>query len=152
MAPKSDPKDDRIAELELSLEAANAATVEAQKQAQSIGALQASVSEKEETIRVRDAEIVTLKADIKALKSASQASNTASVKDLPKNAVQLARTCVVTNSLTNTPIYPVAGDVLAAVKDAAELAAIQSKIGSMHNVHPVSDSEIEAARRSGRAL
>lgn len=148
---KTDPKDDRIAELELALKSANEATTKAEQQSQQIGALESALAERDKTIQARDAKIVLLEEEVRSLKSASQAANQQTVKNLPKNAVQLARTCVVTNSLTKTPIYPVTGDILVAVSTQDELAKAQAQVGSAHKVHPVDEAEIEAAKKSGRA-
>jgi len=146
---KTDPKDDRIAELELSLEAANAATNKAQAEAQQAGALRGEITKLNEAIGVRDSKILTLEKELVDLKAASAVENKATVKGLdPAKAVQLKVSSLVVNAITGARIYTVAGDVLV-TEDA--FAEVQKKVGTSSNVYPVSKDEIEAAKRAGRA-
>lgn len=149
MAAKPDPKDDRIAELELALEAANAATSKAQTEAQQVEALRSEVSKLTDSIKARDSKILTLEGELTAARASNVDQSRATVPGLdPANAIQLKVSCVVTNALNGVRIDAVAGDVLVE-KDA--FSAVAAKVGTTARVHPVSKEEIDAAKKSGRA-
>lgn len=147
---KTDPKDDRIAELELGLEAANQATAVAQSKAQTVPALEAEIGKLRESLGGRDSKIASLEIEIASLRSAIGDQNKPTVVGLdPAEAVQLKISCVVANGITGQRVDAVAGDVLV---EAAALGKVQKLVGTSAKVYPVSKEELEAAKKSGRAF
>ena len=148
MAAKPDPKEDRIAELELQLEASNKATSDAEAKALQADALKGEIEKLGQSLKTRDKRIIALEGELTQLKSANSDSNKATVSGLDGAvSAQLKVTCLVTNALTNQSVRAIAGDVLVE-KDS--FAAVAAKVGTSAKVHPVSKDELEAAKKSGR--
>jgi predicted RNase H-like nuclease (RuvC/YqgF family) len=146
---KQDPKDERIAELELQLEAANKATNAAEDKAQEAEALRAQVRIQAGELDERAKKISALEAELEALKAASSGKSKATVTGLdPEKAVQLKVSSLVVSAHTKGAVVAVAGDVLCLVEVFQE---VSRKVGTSAKVHPVGKEEIEAARKSGRA-
>jgi hypothetical protein len=146
---KTDPKDDRIAELELGLEAANQATAKAQAEAQAAGALKGEIAKLSESIKVRDARILALEGEVSGLKVTAGKEDKPTVVGLdPAKAIQLKISSLVINAITNARVYTVAGDVLCLKECFAE---IQAHVGTTAAVYPISKDELEAAKTAGRA-
>lgn len=146
---KTDPKDDRIIELELQLEAANKATTEAATKAQQVDALQGELEKLSQTIKTRDKRILDLEGELTQLKDANSAGNKATIRGLDAaNAIQLKVSSLVTNALNGARINAVAGDVLV---EKEAFPAVSAKVGTAAKVHPVSKDELEATKTSGRA-
>lgn len=145
---KTDPKDDKIAELQLALEAANMATADAQSDAQQVTAVRAQVTKLEEKIAKLEKQVKDLEAENAELRSKSGGATVAKISGLGANAVELRISSLITNAITKQPVTAIAGDVLA---EAERFEEIAKKVGTTVRVHPVSKDELEAARKSGRA-
>ncbi len=145
---KTDPKDDRIAELELQLEAANKATTTAEQLGQEVHALRSEVEKLTDSVKTRDARILSLEGEVRQLREAVGDKPRASVTIDPEKGVQLSVSSLITNVITGQPVTAIAGEVLV-IKE--EFAALSTKLGTKVKVHPVSKDEIEAAKKAGRA-
>ena len=146
---KADPKDDRIAELELQLEASNKATTEAATKAQQVDALNGEIEKLTQSVKTRDKRILDLEGELTQVKDANSAGNKATIRGLDaENAIQLKVSSIVTNALTGARIDAVAGDVLV---EKESFHAVSVKVVTAAKVHPVSKDELAAAKTSGRA-
>jgi predicted RNase H-like nuclease (RuvC/YqgF family) len=149
MASKPDPKDDRIAELELQLEAATKSIQDAEGKAAGVPALQAQISTLEKDLKASEKRVADLRSELDASKVKNDKSGAPTVKDLdPAKALQLKVSCVLTNSITKQRIDAVAGDVIALQSAFAEM---QQKLGTSVKLHPVSKDEFDATKTAGRA-
>lgn len=145
---KTDPKDDRIAELELQLEAANKATTAAELAAQELPGLRSELEKLQDSLKTRDSRILSLEGEVRQLREAAGDKPRSTVTIDPAKGVQLSVSSLVTNVITGQPVTAIAGDVIV-VKE--EFDAMSTKLGTKVKVHPVSKDEIEAAKKAGRA-
>lgn len=149
MAQKSDPKDDRISELEGALAAANSATTVAEVAAQRVPALEAEIGRLTASLSELSNRGTELERELNGLRDkASGNQKAATVKGLDASvAAQLKVSCVLTNGLNNARISAVAGDVIV---ETSAFQATQQRLGSSVSIHPVSKEEFESAVRNGR--
>lgn len=146
---KADPKDERIAELELALDAANKATATAETEAQRVTAIESELTKSREIVKIRDARIRELESELAEHKATSKESESPTIKGLdPSKAVQLKVSSVFANAITGARVYATAGEVIC-LKEALE--ETQRKVGTFVAIHPVSKDEFESAKKSGRA-
>lgn len=152
---RTDPKDDKIAELELSLEAANAATAKAEGAAQQLPAMQAELDKLREELAQSRKAAKGLEAELTAIRdAASGAASQPTIKGLPDFAVQLRTSTMVTDAITGLRANAVAGSVLVKIegKDPKNLQAAQAKVGGAATCYAVSSDEFESTKKSGRAF
>jgi hypothetical protein len=149
---KSDPKDDRIAELELGLESCQQKLEKALGENQGIGALHGEIAQLKASVADGEKEIVKLKSTIVELQARTSTNKSATVTGLPENAAQLRESSAMVNSLSGARIYANAGDVIVAATNQAELNAVQSKVGGTTKCHPVSAETLAASRKANRVF
>jgi predicted RNase H-like nuclease (RuvC/YqgF family) len=147
---KPDPKDDRIAELELGLESAQQKLAAAQNDAQSVGALKGEIEKLTETVTARDREIKTLKSQVADFQRTSGDSPKATIAGLPENAAQLKVSVTMVNAINGTRVEATAGDVLVVAPNQAALDDVQRKVGRASRCHPVTKEALDSARKAGR--
>lgn len=147
---KLDPKDERIAELELQLKAANEATVKAESAGQRIVQLEAEIKRLTADLNELANRCKIVQDENDRLKMQQNPSASARVTGLDAaKAVELKVSSVVTNALNGARIDATAGSVLA---EASVFEETQRKLGGGAVVYPVSADEIAAARKAGRAF
>lgn len=144
----NDPKDDKIAELELSLEAANAAIATAESNVGNATAMAGEIEKLKGTLAERDKTIVGLRAELAAERNKAVQGDQATVADLPKSAGQLNAPVIISDKKGGT-VYSQNGDVLACGSD-DEVGRLRSKIGTAAIVHHVTEETLEAQRRASR--
>lgn len=146
---KQDPKDERIAELELQLDAANKATNAAEDKARELEALRAQIQIQAGELEERAKTITQLGAELERFKASSDNTAKPTVTGLdPTKAVQLKVSSCVVSATSGTAVVAVAGEVIA-TKDYFDEAS--RLVGTLAKVHPVGKDEIEAAKKAGRA-
>jgi hypothetical protein len=145
---KPDPKDDKIAELELSLEAANKAIAEAEAKAGNSTALAGEIEKLRAALGERDKTIKGLRAELAAERSKGMAGDKATVPNLPDTAGQLNAPVIIPDVRGGT-LYTQSGDVLAAGSD-DEVSRLRKVIGTATVVHHVSKETLEAQRAASR--
>jgi hypothetical protein len=145
---KPDPKDDKIAELELSLEAAQQAIAAAETKAGNSTALEGEGEKLRRTLGERDKTIKSLRAELAAERSKGMAGDKATVPNLPDTAGQLNAPVIIPD-VRGGALYTQSGDVLATGSD-DELSKLRKVIGTTAVVHHVSKETLEAQRTASR--
>jgi predicted RNase H-like nuclease (RuvC/YqgF family) len=146
---KTDPKDDRILELELALEALRKELAAAQDAASQYEALKAEIASLIEENKKEKECSKTLAKELESLKVTAGTEARATVKGLnPAKAVELKISSMVRNAITGQGVAAVAGSVLV---EKSALAEVQKVVGTTVTLHPVDAEEIDAARKAGRA-
>jgi predicted RNase H-like nuclease (RuvC/YqgF family) len=149
VASKEDPKDTRIAELELALEASNANMTAAETRAQRVQALESEVLNLQSVIANKDKEISAVKGQLEMLTQERSKLARPTVANLdPEKAAQLKISSMVTNHKSKAAVNAVAGEVLVLHSAFDEYS---KKLGASVQCHPVSQDEFDAAKRAGRA-
>ena len=145
---KPDPKDDKIAELELSLEAAQAAIAAAEAKAGNSTALQGEIEKLRATLGEKDKTIKGLRAELAAERSKGMNGDKATVPNLPDTAGQLNAPVIIPDVRGGT-LYTQNGDVLATGSD-DEVAKLRKAVGTSAVVHHVSKDTLEQQRTASR--
>jgi hypothetical protein len=148
MAAKPDPKDDKIDELELSLEAANKAISEAEAKSGSTTAMAGEIEKLKAALGERDKTIKGLRCELAAERSKSMDGEKATVPGLPATAGQLNAPVIISDVKGGT-LYTQNGDVLATGSD-DDVAKLRRTVGTSAVVHHVSKETLEAQRTASR--
>jgi hypothetical protein len=149
----ADERDDKIAALELQLEAASQQLAESRQQVQQAGALFGDVEQLKAANKELDDKLKEAKRIEADLRGAMATTDKASVSGLPDNALQLGRTVKVSDAALSTKDRDVSveakdGDILL-VGDAKALKALQLKVGSAAKCYTVDAATLAEIKREG---
>lgn len=146
---KTDPKEDRIAELEFQVEFLTGEQKKGEDALRQLEELRGEIAKRDANIKALGALLEAEKASAAELREKLTKDDKSTVSGLPEGAVQLSKSLVVPG-LDNQRLNLISGDVVL-LSDVKTANAVQAKLGSEARVYAVPKSTMDEILKLGAA-